>query len=286
MKKRLFSALIKTKAVLSVALSYTLGVAPSVAEDLVESHPEALLKAKISIIIDDFGYSYKPGQDFTNLPHPITLAIIPFTPYGSDIAELAQGNNKEVMLHAPMETMATTKWENSLNVSMDEIETFSTINEMFRSIPHVKGVNNHGGSRLTQDRSRMNWIMAYLAEKQLYFVDSRTTAETIAADAALEADIPYSKRDVFLDNNKSPELIRIQVHKLLDIALNQGRAIGIGHPYPETLDILKQELPKLHTHGISLVSVSKLLVHLPRSAIKLAPLSTSEHELAHIPNLD
>ncbi len=272
------------------ASSFVLGLlfssAPGLSEDLVESYPEAALRAKISIIIDDFGYSFEPGKQFADLPHPITMAVIPFTPYGNKIAKLAKTQDKEVMLHAPMETMATTKWEKSLNVSMDEIEISAMINEMVQDIPHIKGVNNHGGSKLTQDKSRMDWIMAYLAEKQLYFVDSRTTAATIAADAALEANIPYSARDVFLDNNKSKELIRVQLHKLAQIALKQGRAIGIGHPYPETKDILLEELPKLSNERISVVEVSKLLVHLPRSAIKSARSSTSEQGLAHIHNLD
>ncbi len=228
-------------------------------EDLMESFPQAALRAKISIIIDDLGYGYKPALGFADLPHPITLAIIPFTPYGSDIAALAKSHQKEVMLHAPMETMGRKKWEEGLTVDMDEIETFSTINDMLSDIPHVQGVNNHGGSRLTQDRDRMSWIMAFLAERELYFVDSRTIASSIAEEAARDAQIAYSARDVFLDNEKSPEMIREQMNKLRTIALEQGRAIGIGHPYTETLEMLIEELPLLNEYGIKLVKVSELL---------------------------
>ncbi|MFL0800150.1 MAG: divergent polysaccharide deacetylase family protein [Agarilytica sp.] len=250
-------------------------------EDLMESFPEAALRAKISIIIDDLGYGYKPALGFTDLPYPITLAIIPFTPYGRDIAALAKNLQKEVMLHAPMETMGRGKWEAGLTVDMDEIETFTTINDMLSDIPHVQGVNNHGGSRLTQDRDRMSWIMSFLAERELYFVDSRTIASSIAEEAARNAQIAYSARDVFLDNDKSPELIREQLHKLQTIALEQGRAIGIGHPYAETLEILTEELPLLNQQGIKLVKVSELLDKNPSN---FGAVTNKKSVLAHTPN--
>ncbi len=246
-----------------------------------ESFPEAALRAKISIIIDDLGYGYKPALGFTDLPHPITLAIIPFTPYGSDIAALAKNHQKEVMLHAPMETMGRKKWEEGLTVEMDEIETFSTINDMLSDIPHVQGVNNHGGSRLTQDKDRMSWIMTFLAERKLYFVDSRTIASSIAEEAAREAQIAYSARDVFLDNEKSPERIREQMKKLRTIALEQGRAIGIGHPYAETLEILTEELPLLNEQEIKLVKVSELL---HKSPSNIGANIHTKSVVAHIPN--
>lgn len=231
----------------------------SQAEDLAEAFPDSIYRAKISIIIDDFGYKFTTAQQFVSLPHALTLAIIPFTPYSTDIAQLAHKHQKEVILHAPMEALGEDKWEAGLTTAMDEIETFATIAEMLSDIPHAQGINNHGGSKLTQNRDHMDWIMAFLAQRGLYFIDSRTIASTTAASAAKDAEIAYSERDVFLDNEKSAELIRIQLEKLRTMALERGQAIGIGHPYPATLEVLTEELPKLRQYGIQLVNVSHLL---------------------------
>ncbi len=228
-------------------------------EDIAESIPAAADRAHVTIIIDDLGYSMPPAEAILQLAYPLTLAIIPFTPYGKRIAQAANAIEKEVMLHAPMETLATNKWENGLSVSMDEIELLSTMDAMLTDIPYVVGVNNHGGSKLTQDHSRMDWVMNFLAQRQLFFIDSRTTAASIAVEAAKNNAIAYSERDVFIDNEKSQEYIENQLQTLFKIALKQGKAIGIGHPYPETSRALQNTLPQLQKAGIRLVSASKMV---------------------------
>lgn len=260
--KRIVSCFLRMTAGLALATS-------SQAEDLVESIPAAADRAQIAIIIDDLGYSMPPATAILELPHPITLAIIPFTPYGKRIAEQARAIEKEVMLHAPMETLSTTKWEKGLTVSMDEIELFATMDAMLGDIPYVVGVNNHGGSKLTQDSDRMNWIMSFLAQRELYFIDSRTIAASVAADAAKNNAISYNKRDVFIDNEKTSENIEGQINKLVEIALENGKAIGIGHPYRETTEALAKMLPEIQGSGIRIVNASALTQSPERSA-KLA----------------
>ncbi len=242
-----------------LALTLLIGSSIASAEDIAESVPATIVRAKVSIIIDDLGYGLVPGKHLAELPYPLTLAIIPFTPYGSKIAQLAAHQNKEVMLHAPMETLNAGAWEKGLTADMDAIEILARVEAMLDNIPHVKGVNNHGGSRFTQDRERMNAVMTALAERKLYFIDSRTIATSIAAQAAHSARIPYSERDVFLDNEKSADTIRQQLGKLRDIALRDGQAIGIGHPYPETFRALMEELPYFTRAGIEVVSASQLV---------------------------
>ena len=229
------------------------------AEDLAESYPQSIFQARVSIIIDDLGYGLSQGQNLAKTPFPLTLAIIPFTPYGAKIADYAHLHNKEVMLHAPMETMAQAKWEHGLTTQMTENELRNTIKSMLQNIPHIKGVNNHGGSKLTQDKARMTWLMSELAVEKLYFVDSRTTANTEAQQAAINAQVLNGQRDIFLDNVKEEAYIREQLHKLVNIALRNGKAIGIGHPYPETFATLIQVLPTFNALGIELVTVSQLL---------------------------
>ncbi len=227
--------------------------------DPLRAAPNQEYRAKISIIIDDLGYQYAPAQTLTDLPYALTLAIIPFTPYSTAIAKLAQSKHKEVMLHAPMEALGPDQWEKGLTSTMNEHETIITLESMLKNVPYAKGVNNHGGSKLTQNQEHMDWLMKFLASKELYFIDSRTIASTVAASSAKSTGIAFSERDVFLDNVKSVDLIRIQIEKLLALALKQGHAIGIGHPYPETLESLAKELPKLQQSGIQLVNISELI---------------------------
>lgn len=229
------------------------------AEDIVESIPDAAYLARVSIIIDDLGYGLKPGQMLAESPFDLTLAIIPFTPYGNRIARLAFVNRKEVMLHAPMEPLSKRKWEAGLTVAMGEFELVENMAKMLHDIPYVQGVNNHGGSRLTQDHDRMAWMMSFLAQKQLYFIDSRTTANSQAEEAAKWAKVAHSRRDIFLDNQKSSIMIRQQIDKLRALALKRGVAIAIGHPYPETLAALDEALPKFAEQGVEIVPVSKLI---------------------------
>ncbi len=231
------------------------------AEDIAECFPQAATRARISIIIDDLGYGIDRGRRLATLPHNIMFAVIPFTPYGSDIARLAHRHDKEIMLHAPMEPLGWSRWETGLTAAMGERELAAAMDKMLQDIPHVVGVNNHGGSKLTQDRARMNWVMRYLAQKRLYFVDSRTVSSSTAADAARQADVAHSSRDIFLDNKKDPVSIKRQLDKLRAIATAKGRAIAIGHPYPETISTLVEELPSFYRQGIELVSVSDLLEH-------------------------
>lgn len=228
-------------------------------EDIVETHRDAAIRGRVSIVIDDLGYSLAPAKALLALPFDVTLAVIPFTPYGEQLANLATTENKEVMLHTPMEPMNQDRWEQGLHAGMSREETIATINAMLRNIPNALGINNHGGSKLTQDRKRMDWIMLELRRHGLYFVDSRTIASSVAIDSALEAQIEHKSRDIFLDNERDTAAIQRQFEKLRDLALEKGEALAIGHPYPETLSVLPHALFSLRRQGIEVISVSKLI---------------------------
>ena len=217
---------------------------------------------RIAIIIDDLGYQWPNAKALINLDAPLTLAIIPFTPYGKKIAEHAQQHQKEVMVHIPMAPInhreLGSNWEHSLNNDMDQQAFDETLKDMLDDIPHSQGVNNHGGSALTQNEEAMSWLMNKLEERALYFVDSRTTANSVAYAAAKRINIPVAARDVFLDNERDPQSIVRQLQKLSRIALQHGRAIGIGHPYDETLAALANHLDDYKAMGIEVVVASEL----------------------------
>jgi polysaccharide deacetylase 2 family uncharacterized protein YibQ len=142
---------------------------------------------------------------------------------------------------------------------MTRAQFIQTLQRNIASVPHVVGVNNHMGSLLTRDPTAMRWLMSELRADGLFFIDSRTTDATVAERVASENLLATSRRHVFLDNTPRESEIKRQLAQLLRKARSQGRAIGIAHPYPETLAVLREELPKLKQQGIELVSVSELI---------------------------
>ncbi len=219
----------------------------------------AAQRPRIAIIIDDIGYRLKEGRLSIELKHPLTLAFIPASPHAISLAKHAnETGNKEILVHLPMSPNRKITWEKGLNTQMGEQEFLTTARQLVEQIPHAIGVNNHGGSLLTRDRQRMNWLMQVLGEKGLFFIDSRTTAESVAIDAASSAGIPFNSRDVFLDNARDANAISNQLDHLLEVAKRHGYAIAIGHPYPETLAVLEARLADIELH-YELVGISDLL---------------------------
>ncbi|WP_096087022.1 divergent polysaccharide deacetylase family protein [Agaribacterium haliotis] len=214
---------------------------------------------KIVIIIDDLGYDLEGSKKLAQLLYPLTLAIIPNSPHAQRAAELAIEAGHELILHIPMEPLNTDKWEDGLNTSMDKTSFDAALKQLLEQHPWVVGVNNHGGSKLTADRERMDWLMQSLADKELFFIDSRTNAASQAANAALAAGLPHSERDVFIDHEISAEAIGQAFVRLRKIARQHGQAIAIGHPHDLTLNALRNELPALEKEGFELHYASEAL---------------------------
>ena len=123
----------------------------------------------------------------------------------------------------------------------------------------VEDCDNHMGSQLTSMRAPMEWVMQELAARDLYYVDSRTSTETLAATIAADYGIPHLSRQVFLDNEASTEAIHTQFQELLRVAEKHGLAVAVGHPYPETINYLQQVLPTLQASGYRLALISEVL---------------------------
>ncbi|WP_053980227.1 divergent polysaccharide deacetylase family protein [Marinagarivorans algicola] len=213
----------------------------------------------MAIVIDDIGYQRREGLRTLHLPGKLTIAVLPFTPFAQTLAKRAPKLGKEVMLHAPMEPKALQHWGEGLTAVMTETELRNDFVAMINDIPNLIGVNNHMGSGLTENAQVMDWLMAELPQRGLYFIDSRTSAKSAAYTAAKKRGIPTYQRDIFLDNNRDKKAINQQLNRLIRATQKTGMALGIGHPYPETLDVLEQRLPELKALGIELVTVSELL---------------------------
>lgn len=214
----------------------------------------------IALIIDDIGYSGPLGERAIALSGAITYAVLPHTPFGTELAELAHSHSKEVMLHAPMSNLAHQPLgPGALTDQLNQEDFIATLKGNIDAVPHLQGINNHMGSELTGMQTQMQWVMDVLKERGLYFVDSFTTAQSVAGDAAREQEIPTTTRNVFLDNETTAEDIDREFQRLLQTAREKGSAVGIGHPYEETLDYLEKALPALAQENIELISVSAMI---------------------------
>lgn len=217
----------------------------------------------IAVIIDDMGHNLRAGERVVNSRWPIACSILPARPYSVQLAQLAHQHGKEVMVHLPMQAEnAQRLGHGALTVTMSKNEFARMVNTSIDAIPYARGINNHMGSLLTRDTDHMDALMRVIANRDdyLYFVDSKTTANTVAGKIANNYHIPNLMRDVFLDTTANDkEFVRGQVKRLVNIAKQKGYALAIGHPYDSTLSVLEQEFPKLSKQDIQFVSVSELI---------------------------
>ena len=235
---------------------------PAVAESVFPTdQPPARLPA-IALIIDDLGAHTRPTKRAINLPGPVAMSFLPGGQHTSELAQLAHAQDKEVMLHLPMQALGQRSHRHTgeLMQDMPEDEFNDILARSIARVPHVSGINNHRGSLLTQQSENMAWLMQALHDHgELFFIDSRTTAQTVAADMAQAYGVPSTSRNVFLDNEPTPEAVRRQFRELLKRARADGTALAIGHPHPSTLAVLAEELPQLAAQGVQLVPVGQLI---------------------------
>ena len=223
---------------------------------------------RIAIIIDDIGDRYEEGRAVVALPGAVACAFLPHTPYAAGLAELAHVNGKEVLLHLPLQSLeGKALGPGAITLDTTESEFRQVLDDNLAAIPHVGGVNNHMGSLLTRHPGHMTWLMRGLAARNgLYFVDSYTHADSVAMTMAREQGVRAVRRDVFLDNEPEAAAIAAEFKRLIALAHSRGTAIGIGHPYPATVQFLADTLPKLREQfGVELVPVEALLEPLAAS---------------------
>ncbi len=219
-------------------------------------------RPRIALIIDDLGYALQAGRRVVGLPGRLTVSVLPHTPHAGRLAHAAHAAGQEVMLHLPMQAAVpgVAIGPGGIYLETQRGELRETLDAALASVPYVAGVNNHMGSGVTRHPGLMLWLMEELADRQpLYWVDSRTTAETVAEQQARALHVPALRRDVFLDHEPTPEAIARQFMRLQRLARAQGSAVGIGHPYPVTLAFLEEALPQLDRAGFELVTPAELL---------------------------
>jgi len=231
----------------------------------------------ISIIIDDIGYRHIDDINALALPGPITYAIMPHSPHAIKMSELATRAGKDIILHMPMEAVEDESnrflGPGALKQDMNETQFITTMVHNLRSVPNIIGVNNHMGSLLSMDKEKMGWLMDYLDVRKIFYIDSVTTGNSIAAQVARNNNVPYLRRDVFLDNSTSRDAIYAQFLELVRVARRKGSAVAIGHPHPETIEVLTANLGKLQEFGVRLISVKEMLNYPRSTALKKVSLN-------------
>lgn len=216
----------------------------------------------VAVIIDDVGDQWAAGLRAVALPGPVACAFLPRSPHAQRLAVRAHQRGKEVLLHQPMQAVAHNALlgPGAVTLEMTEGQFLRTLRRNLLGLPYVSGINNHMGSLLTRHPGHMTWLMEELRRQGgLYYVDSRTTRHTVAQRMAEEVGVPSLRRHIFLDNRRDPKAIREQLQQLVRLARHQGHALAIGHPHPETLQVLEAELPRLAGYGVRLVSLRTLL---------------------------
>jgi polysaccharide deacetylase 2 family uncharacterized protein YibQ len=215
---------------------------------------------RLAIVIDDLGGDAAQANAIFRLSYPLTLSVLPYLAHSGNIAEQAHSRGYHVMLHLPIASTAGKKEEPiELHPGMNSDVVGRTFAGMLGSVPYAAGVNNHEGSLGTSDRALMDELMPQLRQRNLFFIDSRTTAASVAETAAHDAGVPTASRNVFLDDEQRVAPIRKQFELAIRSAKEKGSAVAIGHPHPETLRVLAEMLPEAQHQGVTLVYASDLV---------------------------
>jgi len=224
--------------------------------------PKSIPRRQVAIIIDDIGYDLKQIQELLKINADITLAILPLCPHTREAAEMFHKAHRETLLHLPMEPLSYPREKpgpGALFTDMSNDEIIFQLEKDIAAVPYISGVNNHMGSKFMMDEKKLTVVFNQLKNKRLFFVDSRTTADTKTFVTAEKVGLPVAARKIFLDNNRDyNEIYNI----LINVAKKNGDdapVIIIGHPYPETVRAVGDAVKVLREKDVAIVPVSRLI---------------------------
>lgn len=215
--------------------------------------------AKLAIVIDDIGYRNKEDSAIYALPREVAVAIIPSAPFATARANKAFEQKRDILIHLPMQPQnASLPIEaGALMVGMDSEKVSRLVASARHHVPYAIGLNNHMGSRATTDRPLMQHLMKALSQNQLFFLDSKTAGNSVAAKTAKEFGVKALERHIFLDDSDEFADVQRQFHAAVAAARKQGVAIMIGHPRKNSIAVLEKGLANL-PKDIQLVSMTSL----------------------------
>ncbi|WLV25086.1 divergent polysaccharide deacetylase family protein [Aciduricibacillus chroicocephali] len=227
-------------------------------------YAEEIQKKKLAIVIDDFGNNMKGTDEILGLPVNLTIAVMPFMPSTKEDAEKAYDNGHEVIVHMPMEPKAGKRsWlgPGAITSDLSNAEIRKRTEEAIRNVPHAVGMNNHMGSKITEDERAMRIILNVCKEQGLYYLDSKTSGKSVIGKLANEIGVPVLENNIFFDDMYTMSHVTKQANLVAKNLLNNEQFIAIGHvgvPGPTTSTVLKKYIP-VYKERANIVSLSKLI---------------------------
>lgn len=223
--------------------------------------PRKATRAKVAIVMDDFGYNMNDFNALFSIGQPITLSVLPDLKYSKAVAKFARERGYEVILHLPLEAHRKDVKEeiDTIRGGMPDSEVILRLSKEIESIPGLTGVSNHMGSKATEDAKLMTVILTHLKQGGLYFFDSVTSDKTVCREVAGSVGIKYARRDIFLDNIDKTDYIEGQLEILEKIALKKGKVIVICHDRKKTIAALVKMMPRMARDGIEFVSLKEMV---------------------------
>lgn len=226
--------------------------------------PDVRPHLQVAILIDDIGQDMAALHGLLEIDAPLSFAVLPYQTHSREAAELLYSRGRDFLLHLPMEPHdypAVNPGEGALLSEMSDPEIRILFRKALHDIPHARGVNNHMGSRFTADEDKLTVVMKELRQQGLYFVDSRTTADSKAGELATRMGVPFRSRNIFIDNEQTYEASRNTLNRVLStpVGTTGDTLLMIGHPYPSTITALRDTLPQLRAKGVRIVPVSKIV---------------------------
>ena len=216
--------------------------------------------ARIALVIDDLGRSVQDVERLADLPAPVTYSVLPFEHSTASVVRAIRDRGGQLLCHLPMEPAGgANPGPGALNAAMSDRELSRATAVALEAVDGAIGANHHMGSRMSTDERSMKVVLGVLGRRGLFYLDSRTSAESVGYRVGRDLGVPSLERQVFLDPDRDPEAIRAQFHRLLELAVERGAAVAIGHPYPETVAVLAEELPRALAAGFEFVEISALV---------------------------
>lgn len=220
--------------------------------------PIVTIPGRIAIVIDDWGYNRTHCKFLSELPIPAGVAILPHLPYSLDVVQCAVESGKEPMLHLPLEPhnmREAYEQDYLLTTEMSPSVVKKQLVKILNEMPGIIGVNNHTGSKGTEDDVLVTLILAEIKRRGLFFVDSFTSERSVCGEVAKKLRMRIARRDVFLDNRNERSAIEHEFANAARIAKNRGHVLVIGHDRALTLQIIKEQVKKLQTQGYEFISI-------------------------------
>ena len=227
---------------------------------ILENEQNGVVKGTICLVIDDFGFAQKTDvQNFFQINKNITMAIIPGTPYAKTIGMYADSIGVETIIHMPMESHLeeNIKYAVSLNEKLNAVLVEEKIQFAFNEVPTALGMNNHQGSKATENLQLMKDVARTLKKMDKFFLDSFTNPESRGYITMRRYGVPTQLRQVFLDHVEEPGQIKFNLDSLATLSHHMDIAVGIGHVKPITLEVLRKEIPRLESEGYRFIRLSQ-----------------------------